>query len=75
VLQGKSLYGQGKTQQTEMTAEIKSLLKYSMKTNMLARQDKMPTSSRRSMNSIVEHLTQRNIPTTSPQQPRKESIW
>jgi hypothetical protein len=59
----------------EMTAEINSLLKYDMKKNMLARQDKSPTSYRRLTKSTVEHLTQRNIPATSPQQPRKENIW
>jgi hypothetical protein len=58
----------------EMIAEINSFLKYAMKTNMLARQDKMPTSSRHSMKSIVDHLTQINIPTTSPQQPSKARI-
>jgi hypothetical protein len=42
---------------------------------MLAKQDKRPTLSRRSMKSIVEHLTQGNIPATSPQQPRNASIW
>jgi hypothetical protein len=58
-----------------MTVEIKSLLKYGMKTNMLEGQDKSPTSSRRSMKSTVEHLTQSNIPATSPQKPIKASIW
>jgi hypothetical protein len=42
---------------------------------MLEGQDKRPTSSRRSMKSTVEHLTQRNTPATSPQQPSKEIIW
>jgi hypothetical protein len=59
----------------EMIAEINSLLKYAMKTNMLVRQDKRPTLSRRSMKSTVEHLTQSNIPATSPQQPSKARIW
>jgi hypothetical protein len=59
----------------EITTEIDSLVKYAMKTNMLARQDKRPTLSRHSMNSIVEHLTQRNIPATSLEKPRKPSIW
>jgi len=65
----------GKPQQTEMTVEIKSNIKYDIYTNMLARQDKMATSSRHSTKSAVEHLTQSNIPTTSPQQPRCTSIW
>jgi hypothetical protein len=42
---------------------------------MLERQDKSPTSSRRSMKSIVENLTQSNVSATSPQQLSKESIW
>ena len=65
----------GKPQQTEMTAEIDSILKYAIQKNMLARQDKMPTSSKRSMKSIVENLTQTNIPATSPQQPSNARIW
>jgi hypothetical protein len=48
----------GKPQQIEMTAEIKSNIKYDIQKNMLRRQYKRPASSRRSMKSIVEHLTQ-----------------
>ena len=65
----------GKPQQTKMTAKINSNLMYAIKTNMLARQDKRPTSSRRLMKSIIDHLTQRNTPATCPQQPRNTSIW
>jgi hypothetical protein len=65
----------GKPQQMEMTAEINSNLKYDIYTNMLARQDKRPTSSRHSMKSTIEHLTQSNIPATSPQQPSNAIIW
>jgi len=42
---------------------------------MLAGQEKNPTSSRRSMKSTIEHLTQRNTPATCPQQPRNARIW
>jgi hypothetical protein len=59
----------------EMTTEINSLLKYAMKKNMLARQDKRPTSFRCLMKSTIEHLTQRKIPATIPQQTRKVGIW
>jgi hypothetical protein len=65
----------GKPQQKKMIAEIDSNLSYAIYTNMLARQDKGPTSSRRLMKCIVEHFTQRNTPATCPQQPRNASIW
>jgi hypothetical protein len=65
----------GKPQQMKMTVEINSNLKYAIYTNILTRQYKRPTSSRRSMKSIVEHLTQSNIPANCPQQPSNTSIW
>jgi hypothetical protein len=65
----------GKPQQMEMNEEINSNLRYVIYTNILTRQYKRPTSSRRSMKSIVEHLTQSNIPANSPQQPSNISIW
>jgi hypothetical protein len=52
----------GKPQKTDMTIEINSNIKYVIYANILTRQDKRPTSSKRSMKSVVEHLTQRNIP-------------
>jgi hypothetical protein len=42
---------------------------------MLAGQDKRPTSSKRSMKSTLEDLTQSDIPATSSQQPSNTSIW
>jgi hypothetical protein len=41
---------------------------------MLARQDKRPTSSRRFDEVHNYHLTQSNIPATSPQKPSEASI-
>jgi hypothetical protein len=59
----------------KMTTKIDSNLMYDIYTNMLARKHKRPTSSRRLMNSTIEHLTQINTPVTCPQQPRNTRIW
>jgi hypothetical protein len=65
----------GKPKQMEMNVEIKSNIIYAILTCMLARQDKILTSSRCSMKSTVEHLSQINTPATCPQQPRNARIW